>query len=88
MNRLEELILQRKATLIVVFTLGLAAVPIMLNWKSNIFAGTSLSENAGLGFILKIVSFLFLTAFCAIPAFVIYLIKLIYCQIQISKLTP
>jgi hypothetical protein len=87
MTRLEELEIQRKAALIVVFTLGLAAVPIMLNWKSNIFAGTSL-DNGGLGFVLKIVSFLLLTAICAIPAFIIYLIKLIYCQIQINKLMP
>lgn len=87
MTALEELKLKRGAALIVVFTLGLAAVPIMLNWKSNLFAGTSL-DNGGVGFVLKIVSFLFLTAIFAIPAFVIYLIKLIYCQIQISKLTP
>jgi len=87
MTRLEELQMQRKAALIVVFTFGLAAVPIMLNWKSNIFAGTSL-DKGGLGFILKIVSFLLLTVICAIPAFVIYLVKLIYSQIEISKLTP
>ncbi|GHT28124.1 hypothetical protein AGMMS49574_01810 [Bacteroidia bacterium] len=87
MSALEELILNRKAALIVVCTLGLAVVPISLNWKSNIFEGTSLDKD-GLGFILKIVSFLLLTAVCAIPAFVYYLIKLIYCQIQINKLTP
>jgi hypothetical protein len=87
MTKLEELQMHRQAALIVVCTLGLAAVPVALNWKSNIFAGTSF-DNGGLGFVLKIVSFLFLTILCAIPAFIIYLIKLIYCQIQISKLTP
>ena len=37
----EELKSKQKAALIVVFTLGLAAVPIALNWNSNIFEGTS-----------------------------------------------
>jgi hypothetical protein len=87
MTRLEELQMHRQAALIVVCTLGLAAVPVALNWNSNIFAGTSL-DNGGLGFVLKIVSFLFLTVLCAIPAFIIYLIKLIYCQIQINRLKP
>ena len=86
METLEELQMHRQAALIVVCTLGLAAVPIALNWKSNLFAGTSL-DSGGLGFVLKIVSFLLLTVVCAIPAFIIYLIKLIYCQIQISRLT-
>ncbi|MDH6357794.1 hypothetical protein [Parabacteroides sp. PF5-9] len=86
METLEELQMHRQAALIVVCTLGLAAVPIAFNWKSNLFAGTSL-DNGGLGFVLKIISFLLLTIACAIPAFVIYLIKLIYCQIQISRLT-
>jgi hypothetical protein len=87
MTTLEELRMHRQAALIVVCTLGLAAVPVALNWNSNIFAGASL-DNGGLGFVLKIVSFLLLTILCAIPAFIIYFIKLIYCQIQINKLIP
>ena len=86
MTRLEELQMKRKAALIVVCTLGLAAVPVGLNWSSNIFEGTSL-DSGGLGFILKIVSFLLLTVICAIPMFIISLIQLTYYQLQINKLT-
>jgi hypothetical protein len=91
MTRLEELKLNRKASLIIVCTLGLAGAfqiqSIGEIWKSNIFKDTSLSQNEGLGFVLKIVSFLFLTMLLAIPMFIIHLFKLIYCQIKISQLT-
>ena len=36
MTRYEELKSKQRAALIVVLTLGLAAVPITLNWNSNI----------------------------------------------------
>lgn len=85
MNRYEELKAKQKAALIVVLTLGLAAVPITLNWNSNIFEGTSFDAGP-LHIIFKIVSFLFLTAVFAIPAFVIYFFTLIITTIQISNL--
>ena len=85
MNRYEELKAKQKAALIVVLTLGLAAVPIKLNWNSNIFEGTT-CDAGPLHIIFKIVSFLFLTAVFAIPAFVIYLFTLLITTIQISNL--
>lgn len=80
---------KRKAALIVVLTLGLAGVYQLQTfgqiWSSNIFAGTSLSSNEGVGFILKIISFMFLTVLLAIPMFVIHFFKLIYYQMRLSK---
>lgn len=87
MTRYEELKSKQRAALIVVLTLGLAAVPITLNWNwnSNIFEGTSFDQGA-LHIVCKIVSFLFLTALFAIPAFFIYLITLIVTTIQLSNM--
>lgn len=85
MTRYEELKSKQKAALIVVFTLGLAAVPIMLNWKSNIFAGTSFDQGP-LHLFFKILSFIILTTLFAVPAFVIYLITLIITTIEIQQL--
>ena len=91
MTRLEELKIKRNAALIVVCTLGLAGVYQIQSfgeiWRSNIFNGTSLSENGGVGFVLKVISFLFLTVLLAIPLFIIYFIKLIVHQIEISSLS-
>lgn len=84
MTRYEELKSKQRAALIVVCTGGLAAVPIALNWRSNIFAGTSFDTGA-FHFIFKVLSFLILTALCAIPAFIIYLIALIVTTIQLSN---
>lgn len=84
MTGYEELKTKQKAALIVVFTLGLAAVPFVLNWKSNIFEGTSFDQGP-LSFFFKLLSFLFLTALVAIPAFIIYLISLIVTTIQLSN---
>jgi len=91
MTRLDELKYKRKAALIVVCTLGLAGV-IQFGgfgdiWKSNVFKGTSI-DNGGMGIVLKIVSFLFLTVLLAAPLFIICLFQLIYYSIEISKLTP
>ena len=85
MTRYEELKSKQRAALIVVLTLGLAAVPIALNWNSNIFEGTSFDHGV-LHIVCEIVSFLFLTALFAIPAFFIYLIMLIVTSIQLSNL--
>ena len=87
MTELEELKYKRKAAIIVVCTLGLAATPLNFNAESNIFRGTSL-DKGGLGIIFKIISFLLLTIPIAIIMFVIHLFKLVYYQIEISKRTP
>lgn len=84
MTRYEELKTKQKAALIVVFTLGLAAVPFVLNWKSNIFEGTSFDQGP-LSFFFRLLSFLLLTALVAIPAFIIYLISLVVTTIQLSN---
>ena len=88
MTRLEELKYKRKAALIVVCTLGLAGlmyVGVGDTWRNNIFRGTSV-DSGGVGFVLKIVSFLFLTVLLAIPLFVISLFQLIYFQMKIGKI--
>lgn len=84
MTRYEELKSKQKAAIIVVCTLGLAAVPVMLNWNSNIFEGTSFDQGPLHSF-FKELSFLFLTALVAIPSFIIYLIMLIVTTIQLSN---
>lgn len=83
MTRYEELKTKQKAAIIVVCTLGLAAVPIVLNWNSNIFAGTSFGQGP-LALFFKVLSFLILTALFAVPAFFIYLITLIITSIELS----
>lgn len=84
MTRYEELKSKQKAAIIVVCTLGLAAVPVMLNWNSNIFEGTSFDQGPLHDF-FKVLSFLLLTALVAIPSFIIYLIVLIVTTIQLSN---
>jgi hypothetical protein len=86
MTILEELEYKRKAALIVVCTLGLDATPFKLHAERNIFRGTLL-DNGALSFLLKILSFLLLTIPFAIVMFFLFLFKLVYYQIEISKLT-
>ena len=77
---------KRKAALIGILTLGLAGLSLMgigEIWRSNIFAGTSLDQG-GIGFILKIISFLFLSALLAVPFFIISIIQFIYYSIKLS----
>ena len=79
---------KRKAALIGVLTLGLAGLSIIgvgETWRSNIFQGTSM-DHGGLGFVLKLVSFCFLSVLIAIPVFIISLIQLIYYSIKLSSL--
>ena len=89
MTTLEELKHKRKAALIVFCTLGLAGVSQFGGaggiWSSNLFRGTSF-DSGGLGFIMKIISFLFLTVLLAIPLFIISLFQLIYFQIKINEI--
>ncbi len=77
---------KRKAALIGILTLGLAGLSLMgvgEMWKSNIFAGTSLDQG-GIGFVLKIISFLFLSVLLAVPFFIISIIQFIYYSIKLS----
>ncbi|MCL2073467.1 MAG: hypothetical protein FWH18_06090 [Marinilabiliaceae bacterium] len=88
MNRITELKMKRKASIIVVCTLGLAGlvyVGVGDTWRNNIFQGTSLSQNEGIGCFLKVISFLLMTALLAIPFFFINLFKLIYYHLEIQK---
>lgn len=87
MTRYEELKSKQKAAFIVVCTLGLAATPLIENWKNNIFEGTSFDQEA-LHLVFKIFSFLLTTAVIAIPAFFFYLIVLIVTSIQLIKNRP
>jgi len=87
MTEIDELIYKRKAAIIVVCTLGLAATPLWLNAKANVFRGTSLDTGA-MGFFFKILSFLILTIPFAAVMFVVHLFKLVYYQIEIFKIKP
>lgn len=77
---------KRKAALIGILTLGLAGLAIVgvgETWHSNIFAGTSFDQG-GLGFVMKMISFMLLSVIVAIPFFIISLIQLIYYSIKLS----
>lgn len=78
-----------KAAIIGVCTLGLAGLSLMgvgNTWRSNIFAGTSFAANAGIGFVLQCLSFLFLTALIAIPYFIYSVFALMYYSIRLNNL--
>lgn len=78
---------KRKAALIGVLTLGLTGLAIVgvgETWHSNIFAGTSFDQG-GLGFVMKMISFILLSVIVAIPFFIISLIQLIYYSIKLSS---
>lgn len=80
---------KRKAALIGVCTLGLAGLSLMgvgNTWRSNIFAGTSISSNAGMGFVFKCLSFCLLTAMTAIPYFIYSVFALIYYSLRMNSL--
>lgn len=80
---------KRKAAIIGVCTLGLVGLSLMgvgNTWRSNIFAGTSFSANAGVGFVLKCLSFFLLTALIAIPYFIYSAFALIYYSIRLNNL--
>lgn len=71
---------KRKAALIGVLTLGLAGVFLIgvgETWRGNIFEGTSFNQGP-FTFVLKIISFCFLSLLIAVPYFIISIIKLIY----------
>lgn len=89
MNSKAELQEKRKSSLIVVCTLGVAALfyknvrPI---WMTNLFEGTSF-DTKEMGWVLKIVSYTMLGGITAIVYFIINLFKVIYYSIVINKMT-
>lgn len=88
MTRLEELKEKRKSALIVVCTLGLAAIlmeRIRPLWMDNIFEGMSFNHGIAAP-ILKAFSLVFMGGVMAAVFFVIYFIKLIYYQIEIWRI--
>lgn len=83
----EELVEKRTSSLIVVFTLGLAALfldSVRPVWMTNLFEGTSFDQG-GVGFVVKMMSYLFLGALTAAIFFVIHFFKVIYYTIEIAK---
>lgn len=87
MTYLEELRTKRKSSLIVVFTLGLAALfmeSVRPIWMTNIFEGMSFAQG-GIGFVLKMLSFCTFGLLTAAILFIIHLIKVIYYSIEISR---
>lgn len=87
MTFLEELKEKRKSSLIMVCTLGLAALfdsKIRKVWMSNLFEGTSLDEGI-LGTFLKTLSYSTLAIIVASIIFVISVVRVIYYSIEISR---
>lgn len=83
----EELIEKRRSSLIVVFTLGLAALfmeSVRPVWMTNLFEGTSFDQG-GVGFVVKMMSYLFLGVLTAAIFFIIHFFKIIYYSIQIPS---
>ena len=79
---------KRKAALIGVLTLGLAGLALIgvgETWRSNVFAGTSF-DKGGIGFVMKIISFVLISGLIAIPFFIISFIQLIYYSIKLSSI--
>ena len=88
MTYLEELREKRKSSLIVVFTLGLAALfmeSVRPLWMTNLFEGTSFMNNGGVAFVLKGLSFVTLGLLTAAIFFIIHFFKAIYYTIEISR---
>ena len=78
---------KKKAALIGVLTLGLAGLALIgvgETWRSNIFAGTSF-DKGGIGFVMKIISFVLMSVLIAIPFFIISFIQLMYYSIKLSS---
>lgn len=83
----EELLEKRRSSLIVVFTLGIATLfmeSVRPIWMTNLFEGTSFDQG-GLGFVVKMMSYMFLGLLTAVIFFVIHFFKVIYYSIEISR---
>lgn len=88
MTYIEELKTKRKSSLIVVCTLGLAALfmeSVRPIWMTNMFEGLSFTQNEAIGFIFKLLSFFLLGAITAAILFVVHLIKVVYYSIEIAR---
>ncbi len=88
MTYVEELREKRKSCLIVVFTLGLAALflkDVRPIWMTNIFEGTSFMQNEGIAFVCKAISFITLGLLTAAIYFIICLFRVIYYSIEIAR---
>ena len=82
-----ELKNKKKRSLIVLCTLGLAAIPFFRNSESYIFEGTHLDASAGdARFVLKIISFLVLSIPYAVIGFVYHLIRFFYLLYKEKKM--
>lgn len=87
MATLGELKEKRQSSLMIVCTLGLASLftqelrPI---WMTNIFEGTSFGSGE-MGWVFKILSYVFLGMLTAAVLFVVHFFKLIYYTIEISR---
>lgn len=87
MTYTEELREKRKSSLIVVCTLGLAALfmeDVCPIWMTNIFEGLSFAQG-GIGFVLKLFSFFTLGLLTAAIFFIIHLVKVIYYSVELSR---
>ena len=62
----------------------IAIIGVGETWRSNIFAGTSFDQG-GMGFVMKIISFMIVSVIVAVPFFIISLIQLIYYSIKLSS---
>ncbi|MDR2410773.1 MAG: hypothetical protein LBE13_22045 [Bacteroidales bacterium] len=87
MTTLEELQIKRKAAVIIVCTLGLAATPLktIFEGAKDADKGTSFEGNA-VGFTVKCLFFLLFAIPIATIMFVIHIFKLIYYSVEINKL--
>lgn len=86
---LDELKAKRKSSLIVVCTLGVAALfykKVCPIWMTNLFEGTSL-DTKEMGWVLKMVSYTMLGGITAIVYFTINFFKVIYYSVMINKMT-
>ena len=89
MTRLEEMKYHRKAAIIVVCTLGLAATPLKTIFDGAKDADKGMSfEGNEIGFVFKCLFFLLFSIPIAAIMFIVHIFKLIYYSIEISKLTP
>ncbi|MBR2368621.1 MAG: hypothetical protein IKA83_00525 [Paludibacteraceae bacterium] len=87
MAYIDDLREQRKASLIVVCTLGMAALfmkDIQPIWMTNLFEGMSFAQGI-MGLFFKVLSFFMLGFVIAAIFFIIHLVKVIVYSIDISR---
>lgn len=87
MAYIDDLREQRKASLIVVCTLGMAALfmkDVRPLWMTNLFEGMSFAQGI-MGLFFKVLSFFMLAFVIAAIFFIIHLVKVIVYSIDISR---